>query len=207
MWVIAGAVIGSGLMDLAAITRGWKKARYVWKPLTMILILLMAWLGADLEQSTAVWILIGLVLSLAGDVFLVLPSDRFVLGLVSFLAAHLCYIVSFLQQSAGSETGIGAALALALFGIVYFLLLFRSVQSSGGSGLLFAVACYILVILVMVWSAYRSGDTFLVAGAVSFLISDSILAWCRFKKTSIAGDLSVMVTYYAAQCLIAASLF
>ncbi|TCP53410.1 putative membrane protein YhhN [Tumebacillus sp. BK434] len=204
---IAVAVIVSGALDLAAIARGWTKARYVWKPLTMLLILMMAWMGADVGESQAVWILIGLVLSLAGDVFLVLPSDRFLSGLVAFLAAHLCYIVSFSQQSAGSDSAIGAAIALALFGLAFFLLLFRGVRSAGGAGLLVAVACYILVILVMVWSAVRAGDSLLLAGAVSFMVSDAILAWGRFMKNSLTGELAVMVTYYAAQCLIAASLF
>jgi len=31
----------------------------------------------------------------SGDVFLMLPSDRFVAGLVAFLMAHLCYIAAF----------------------------------------------------------------------------------------------------------------
>ena len=41
------------------------------------------------------FILAGLVFSLAGDVFLMLPSDQFMAGLVSFLIAHLFYIAAF----------------------------------------------------------------------------------------------------------------
>ena len=37
--------------------------------------------------------MVALVLSLAGDVFLMLPSDRFVEGLSSFLLAHVAYVV------------------------------------------------------------------------------------------------------------------
>jgi len=63
---------------------------YLFKPLTMVFILLIVvqagWPDFSLHK---VAILAGLVCSLAGDVFLMLPSDRFVAGLVSFLLAHL----------------------------------------------------------------------------------------------------------------------
>ena len=39
-----------------------------------------------------------LVLCLAGDVFLMLPADRFVPGLASFLLAHLAFTVGFLLE-------------------------------------------------------------------------------------------------------------
>ena len=39
------------------------------------------------------WFVAALVLSLAGDVFLMLPKDLFVFGLGAFLLGHLAYIV------------------------------------------------------------------------------------------------------------------
>ena len=43
--------------------------------------------------------LAGLLFSLVGDVSLMLPNERFIQGLVSFLVAHLCYIVAFTFES------------------------------------------------------------------------------------------------------------
>lgn len=76
---------------------------YVFKPLTMAFILLIALRSRWPEFSRyKVAIIVGLLFSLAGDVFLMLPSDRFVAGLGSFLVAHLFYITAF-----ASQTGFG----------------------------------------------------------------------------------------------------
>ena len=206
MWVLMSAAVGSGLIDLLAIARGWTKARYVWKPLTMVLIIAMALIGADLEQPLHLWLLAGLVLSLAGDVFLVLPSDRFLAGLSAFFAAHVCYIVAF-DSEAFSENGLGLAVGLAVFGLAYGAVLRRGVLQSGGVGMLVAVACYITIILVMVWRAVLGGDAWVMSGALLFMVSDSVLAWDRFVRPSLVAQVGVMVTYYAAQFLLALSLF
>ena len=66
--------------------------RRVLKPICSLTFLLTAFLAAPLQLAN-VWVYAGLALSLAGDVFL-LGEDRraFALGLVAFLAAHVCYM-------------------------------------------------------------------------------------------------------------------
>ena len=54
-----------------------------------------------------------LALSLAGDVFLMLPSDQFVPGLASFLLGHIAYIVG-LQSLDTSATGLVIGLVVVL---------------------------------------------------------------------------------------------
>ncbi|ASS76016.1 hypothetical protein CIG75_14285 [Tumebacillus algifaecis] len=214
MLLLASAAIGSGLIDLLAIARGWTKARYLWKPLTVVVIIALALFGVDFGDVSERWLLAGLVFSLAGDVFLVLPSDRFLAGLVSFLIAHLCYIAAFTAQetahpavAALSESPIGVTIVLAMIGLLYLAILRRGVITSGGQGMFIAVACYTLVILIMVWRAVMTGDVWVLAGSVLFMISDCILAWNRFLKSSLLAELAVMVTYYAAQLLLALSVF
>ena len=221
MGILVGVAIGSGLMDLFALVRGWTRARYVWKPFTMVVIIALAFLGADWGNAWHQWLLAGLVLSLVGDVFLVLPSDRFLAGLVSFFAAHVCYIVAFVDQGASDTPGIvhfsveigersghatSVAVALGAIGVVAVAVLRRGVLASGGLGLLVAVVCYITVILAMIWRAALSNDAWVFAGAALFLISDAVLAWNRFIKSSLAAELTVMVTYYTAQLFLAFSL-
>src|SRR5690606_41962032 len=76
---------------------------YLFKPLTTVLILLLALLASPPVTPAYQWLIVlGLLFSLAGDVFLMLPRDRFVAGLVSFLIAHLFYIAAFAQQADGT---------------------------------------------------------------------------------------------------------
>ena len=71
---------------------------------------LLAFVAVGAQQIEGVggelraWWVAAIVLSLLGDVFLMLPSDRFVFGLVSFLLAHLAYIGGFLFAEAGVDS-------------------------------------------------------------------------------------------------------
>ena len=51
--------------------------------------------------------------------------------------------------------------------------------------------------------AQRAATLLRAAGATAFLLSDTILAWNRFRTPLPRGDLLVMITYYAAVFLIA----
>src|SRR3990172_10369544 len=68
---------------------------YVFKPLTTILIVVLAALVPDPDGHYRFAVIVGLLFSLAGDVFLMLPADRFIAGVAAFLAAHLAYLTAF----------------------------------------------------------------------------------------------------------------
>ncbi len=91
-------IIASGWWHIRSAYGSDSRQFYISKPLTMLLIIALAfgYQSYDHDGSHA-WILLGLCLSLAGDVLLMLPSDRFIQGLAAFLVAHLCYIVGFAQ--------------------------------------------------------------------------------------------------------------
>ncbi|NIM96588.1 MAG: hypothetical protein GTO24_00470, partial [candidate division Zixibacteria bacterium] len=89
--------VASTFFHIRAEYGGPKYQVYLFKPLTMVLILLIAVVAGG---TTAFWayklaIITGLICSLLGDVFLMLPVNRFLAGLVSFLIAHLFYISAF----------------------------------------------------------------------------------------------------------------
>ena len=69
----------------------WLWLHYICKPLATLLIL---WLASRTVEPVSPRyrraVLIGITLSLLGDVFLMLPYDLFVPGLVAFLLAHVC---------------------------------------------------------------------------------------------------------------------
>src|SRR5207253_7591702 len=76
------------------------------------------------------------------------------------------------------------------------------------------VLVYVAVIVAMGWRAAaralapgipESSGTLAFAGAVVFMVSDGVLATERFARAFAAADAVVMITYYAAQILIALS--
>ena len=100
-------------------------------------------------------LLIGLVFCLGGDVFLALPQQRmFLLGLVSFLLGHVCYVICFFYVAELNPwTWGGGAIGLAVSGLVFLWL--RPYLGT----LLMPVIAYIVVITVMVIGAFTAlGD-------------------------------------------------
>lgn len=199
--------LGSALAAVRAEYGGARRRVYIFKPLTVVLIILVALLPkAETPAVYQILVVAGLVCSLAGDVFLMLPRDRFVEGLVSFLVAHLFYVAAFRAGGAG-EVSVWAGAALAGYGALMVGLLWGRLGR-----LRWAVVAYVAVILLMAWLALNrwlgagpAGSGLAAAGAVLFVASDSLLAWNRFKGGFRAAQGSVLVTYFAAQWLIALS--
>ena len=75
---------------------------------------------------------------------------------------------------------VGFTLVLILFGAVYIYFLRPGVKEEGGGRLQFAVLSYVLVISLMVWTAWFTGSSLLLIGALLFYLSDAILGWNRF---------------------------
>ena len=200
------AVALSAAATVWAEGRGARRGVYLFKPLTTTLILALALLAPEpVSRGYQALVCAGLLFSLAGDVFLMLPRDRFVAGLVAFLLAHLLYIRAFTLE--GMTTTWWLALPLAAYGGVLLRILLPRVPS----GLKAPVVVYALVLLAMAWTAAERdhagmpGGAFALVGGVLFVASDSALAINRFVRQFRGADAVVLGTYYAAQTLIAFS--
>ncbi len=181
---------------------------YVFKPLATLLVMALAFSIPAATPAYRWAVLAGLALSTAGDVFLMLPRDRFVAGLLSFLLAHLCYIFAF---SICVPFPAAPLLWLPCFaaggGVV--LLVWGGVKPA----LRGAVIAYVVVIAAMAgqatgrWQAL-GGEPALAAalGAVLFVVSDSLLAINRFRHSFRAERVLTLGTYWMAQLLIALSI-
>lgn len=180
------------------------------KPLTMIL-LIGAALALDPDDgATQAWFVVALVLSLAGDLFLLLEGrarDRriepartlFTVGLGSFLLGHLAYIGGLANEGI-VVTRFGAGLALVALAVaVLGIPILRGVRAGPEPGLSRPVAAYMFVISVMVASAVGVGHPAAVVGAWLFYASDSLIAWNRFVRPVPRGRLAIMSTYHLAQ--------
>lgn len=197
----------SAFLHIRAEYGGARHQVYVFKPLTITLIILIAILAGTPDSSRyRLAIVAGLVCSLAGDIFLMLPSDRFVAGLLSFLGAHLFYIAAFTSEI-GFRFSLWSSIPAAIIGVSMFAFLLHYLGK-----MKLPVLVYMVVILVMAslawerWTYTGQGVAlFAFFGAGFFLVSDSALAINRFRGQYRAAPVLVLGTYFAGQCLIALS--
>jgi uncharacterized membrane protein YhhN len=134
-----------------------------------------------------------------------LPNDRFIHGLIAFFCAHVIYVVAFPVDDMLSWKSLIVAIVLVSLFIIYLLLLRPGIVAEGSIKLLIPVALYMVIISLMVYQGILSGQPLLIAGALSFYLSDAILAWNRFVKPLRWGTYGVMTSYYFAQYCIALS--
>ena len=99
-----------------------------------------------------------------------------------------------------------AAVLLILYGVGMAFWIAGSQFRIGESFLGIAIIAYISVILLMGWMAIRTRLKLAIIGALLFMFSDSVLAIDRFVYDIPYRDAFVMITYYAAQVFIAASI-
>lgn len=180
------------------------QAVYVFKPLTMFLIISLALLRPMASPKFKLFILLGLALGLVGDVLLMLPVDRFLWGLCAFLAGHVAYIVALLLD------GVARPSPWTALPFVLYLAVVTVYLRPHLGHLTVPVIIYELVILSMAWLAWLryeavGGLTILAFyGALLFVVSDTVLAIGRFARPVKRGQAIVLGSYFAAQWLIAA---
>ena len=205
--LLTAAIVLSAALAIQAEHRGARGRVYVFKPLATVLILLLAATAQDpVSARYQALVCAGLLFSLAGDVFLMLPRDRFVAGLASFLVAHGFYIAAFGSWPPTVRAPI-VLLALVLVAVVLLRTLWKKLGT-----LRIPVVVYAVALVVMAWQAIErwedldtSSAGLALEGALLFVISDAQLAEERFAGRSRYGSVIVLATYFAAQWLIAMS--
>ena len=210
-FTLIGLALVVAFLDWLAVAKKWKTVEYIAKPGVMLV--LLAWLvTVNGFQGYLIPFGLGLVFSLAGDVFLMLPRERFVAGLVSFLLAHIAYIIGF--NDTLPPMNLVTLVIAVLVGLVAFRLyqrISRGLTASGNEKLKIPVLVYSIVISIMLLSAlftlvkpeWTAISALLAAsGALLFFISDSCLAWNKFVQPLPNGKLIVIITYHVGQILI-----
>ncbi|HET8617844.1 MAG TPA: lysoplasmalogenase [Acidimicrobiales bacterium] len=198
---LALAVVAA-LADWFAVYHRRRELELVAKPLTMVA-LVLATLAADPgEPGARAWFVTAQVLSLVGDVALMLRTrPLFLAGLGSFLVAHVAYVVG-LAGFGLDPLGLGVGLALVVVGLAAvggpLLAGVRRTEME----LVPPVTAYLVVISAMVVTAVGTGEPLAIAGAALFYASDALLGWNRFVRPRPRGDVPVMVTYHLAQILL-----
>ncbi|OBX27101.1 putative membrane protein YhhN [Gelidibacter algens] len=181
---------------------------YITKPSLLIALTVFFYSQSKgLASKTRIITVLALVFSLLGDVLLMfvdMSPHYFMLGLVSFLVAHVCYCLVFLiyRNPKINLLGVSAVFFIYALGLFYLL-------KDGLGDLLIPVLIYMIVILMMAITAFLRqkkvpSKSFILVflGALLFLISDSLLALNKFYMPLRFSSISIMLTYALAQYFI-----
>lgn len=201
--LLIAAAAAAALATLSRVT-GRRRLHLLTKPLATALLLALALVAPAGTARYGLWIGAGLALSLAGDVFLLFPT-RFLAGLVAFLLAHLAYLAALLP---GAQLTPWVVLVAPLGVLVYL----RVAPHRGRLRL--PVALYTAVILSVVAVAGlrtlapgEAGAWLAAGGILLFAVSDTLLAYQRFRRELPWGHGWVLSSYYLGQGLIALSVW
>ncbi|HYF44952.1 MAG TPA: lysoplasmalogenase [Acidimicrobiales bacterium] len=182
-----------------AVEVGNQRLEWLCKPAALVALTGAAMALRPDEFEVKVVFVIGLLLSLAGDVFLMLPSDRFLPGLISFFLAHVAYVVGFAIADPEPVLLLVGVLVVAAGMVFVGRPLVARVRSGDQSDMAVPVMAYMAVISLMVVFAIGNGNPFGIAGALLFYASDATLGWNRFVEPTSHGRLAVMATYHLGQ--------
>lgn len=203
-YALAGSVFAlAALANWWAVVAGHRQVMVVAKPLTLAALIAVALVGGATDHPAGRWLLVGLVLCLAGDVFLLSDSEpAFLGGLTSFLLGHLAYVVAFLSLGLGEPAWGLIGMMTLIAAAPWIVRVVPAAHRDGGGGLAGAVVAYTLVIGMMVVVTWMTGEWLIGVGATTFMVSDTVLAVNKFVRRHRLGDLAVMVTYHLGQLLI-----
>ncbi len=191
------------------INKSFEDFTYISKPAIVFSLGIYFWFKSkSLPTPLRFLTILALLFSLIGDIALMFDSIDpiyFILGLASFLLAHVMYILTFLKHRNTKKNPIGFMTILLLYALALFYLLKNNLGD-----LLLPVIIYMLVILGMSSTAYlrqnmvnKTSFYWVFVGAILFMVSDSILALNKFYQPLPLSTVSIMLSYALAQfCII-----
>ena len=205
-WALLVVAAALAVVDWIGVARGNAVLEYVGKPGALAALVLVALTLDPADGSARAWFVVALVLSLAGDVFLMLPSDRFVEGLGSFLLAHVAYVVGFTRDGGSVALILVVAVPVVIVAGLLGARFLRAATRDGDRWLVGPLVAYMAVIAAMVSCALASGNALAAVGALLFMGSDSLIAETRFVGPRPWGPLAIIVSYHVGQALLTVSL-
>lgn len=211
--IALGLFIATAVGELVSTVMDAPTLHLIGKP-ALLVTLLFYYISSQREahKKLSTIIVLALVFSWGGDVLLMNSGELyFILGLVSFLVAHVFYIFTFRQFRKEDTTHelqglhrIRFAFPIVLFGTGLIVVLYPTLGN-----MLMPVMLYALVLTLMVLNALfrfkRTGEgsfALVFGGAILFMISDSLLAVNKFLEPVSQSGFWIMSTYISAQFLI-----
>jgi uncharacterized membrane protein YhhN len=166
--------------------------------------------------STKKWLLLALIFSWIGDVILMFADKGelyFIFGLVSFLIAHILFIVLFIKQKSEGKYSKNWQFWLGFVAVLIYLGSMLSLLFPKLGDLKLPVSVYaftISLMLIMAIKGYFSWqkpmNILILIGALFFVTSDSFLAINKFYNPILSANFITMFTYIVAQYCITAGI-
>lgn len=195
-------------IDLLATGFGNEPMRYFSKPLLIPALGGYLFINVGLRNG-AKWIMLALLFSWIGDVFLLFESRNssfFLSGLSAFLIAHIFYIIFFhhvrTMEKIKSKPVLLIVVALYYAALITFLYPYLGDMKIAVPVYGIVISFMLLVALHMLYTANKPAGQMMAAGAILFVISDSILAVNKFYSPFEGAGIVIMLTYGLAQLLI-----
>ncbi len=204
-WALLGITAAVAVADWIAVGWAIHWLEYVSKPGFMLGLILVAVALRPASSAERVFFIVALAMGLVSDVFLMLPRDMFLAGLVAALVEHVAYISGFRTRDLHLVLLIVAAVIAVASVAVFLPPIYRAVQAASRS-LVLPVLVYVAVFVVMVASAGGTGSIIALAGALLFFYSDAVLAWNRFVRPLPFGRIVNIVPYHLGEALLVISL-
>lgn len=201
--------VGISIFYLLLIAIGKEDLAWYFKPLLLPGLLLAT--NESKDFTTKRWLLLSLSFSWLGDVILMFADKGeiyFILGLVSFLIAHILFIVLFIKQETLNKPN-KFLFGIGILAVASYLYTMLTILLPTLGDLQIPVSVYAFVISLMLVMAIRGALTWrsplnilILNGAIAFVTSDSILAINKFFTALPNASLLIMSTYIIAQYLI-----
>jgi|JI10StandDraft_1071094.scaffolds.fasta_scaffold441176_2 uncharacterized membrane protein YhhN len=205
------------LLEIASEVTGNQLLKFISKPLLMPVLMLFYYSNISKPISSFhKKFLIAFFFSWLGDVFLMIPFNQeifFLLGLGSFLVAHILYALCFANVTFKNKEALLPKKFWVLVPLLaYFILLLYSFFGNVPGEMKGPVAVYSLAIATMVvFAVNRYGRVneksfaLAFAGALLFMFSDSIIALNKFlfDGNLFLSGFWIMILYISGQYLIA----
>ena len=205
------AFVVCSLLNLAGQFHGMRKISRGTKSFLMPTLMLSAdavLLAGGAPSWTVLLLTTALCAHTAGDILLLFPGNTFFLaGLSAFLFGHIFYIAMFCPAFASMNI----LFFIISYGILVLLIIFLLTKiKKQGFFMCMAVCVYALILgsacisgLACTLRNFSVWTLLLPLGTATFILSDSMIAYSKFKCRFKHSDFWVMLTYIVAQTVIA----
>ena len=92
IYLLSILILLSAIVCIRAKYQNSKRQLLIFKPATIIILIIIASIFPAIGPIYKIFIVSGLLFSLAGDIFLIFPDKYFKYGLIAFLIGHIFYI-------------------------------------------------------------------------------------------------------------------
>jgi len=197
------------LLDIIGLSFNVPALHFITKPLLMPVLIAAVLLSAP-KTAGRNKIITALFFSFLGDVFLLFTDKLFfILGLVCFLLTHVLYIAWFIQLNKTGASLLRKYPYIIVAVVAYTLSLLYFLMPGLEKDLKIPVVVYACIISIMLCCSFNlpfsmnsQARYLLIAGAFSFIVSDSLLAIDKFYHSFAFAPVLIMLTYCIAQYFI-----